>query len=274
MTRTNMRIHVAGALLLAALTVTRASPAQAPPAQEAKEHFERGTRHFNIQEWSDAIQEYKTAYKLDARPEYLWALGQTQRLSGDCEGAVRSYQSFIRSGASPQQTAAATELIEKCKATAPAPKGPSAPDPKAEAKRRAEAEAKMRAEAEAKMRAEAEAKMRAEAEARRWYKDPGGHVLFFGGAAGLVVGSVLLVVGNGQVNDANAATDSHAFATLRDGSGSMFQRAGVGALVAGGALAAAGVVRFVVVGHRHGDAKPAPVSVGVLGLGAGIAGRF
>jgi len=286
LTDKRMRHYIPALLLLAALGLSRSAFAQTSPAdaRDAKVHFDVGTRHFNIQEYADSIKEYKAAYKLDARPEYLWALAQTQRLSGDCEGAIRSYQSFVRSGATPQQATAANELIEKCKAAVSDPKGPAAPDAKADAKVAAEAlaaevakikleaAAKAKVEAEAKVKADAEAKAKAEAAARRWYKDPGGHVLFFGGAAALVAGGVLVAVGNGQISDANVAADSHAFATLRDGSGTTLQRVGVAGIAVGGALAAAGIVRFVVVGQRKDG--PAAVSVGMFGLGAGVSGHF
>jgi hypothetical protein len=84
-------------------------------ADDAADHFAKGTRYYNIQEWANALKEYRDAYSLDPKPETLWAIAQTQRLSGDCRSAILTYKAFMRS-ASPAGANAAAEWIKQCEA--------------------------------------------------------------------------------------------------------------------------------------------------------------
>src|SRR5262245_55588422 len=74
-----------------------AGPVTPEAKLEAKERAELGTRYFEAQEYAKAAEAYQAAYLLDPVPDLLYALGQAQRLGGDCEKALRSYQSFLRS---------------------------------------------------------------------------------------------------------------------------------------------------------------------------------
>jgi hypothetical protein len=84
-------------------------------ADEAADHFSKGTRYYNVQDWPNALKEYKESYTLDPKPETLWAVAQTQRLSGDCRGAILTYKAFMRT-ASTAGANAASEWIKTCEA--------------------------------------------------------------------------------------------------------------------------------------------------------------
>jgi len=276
-----MSIARHAAVVVAALALLAPAPAaaQSPPAeaQEAADHFARGMRHFNIQEWPEAIQEFKAAYNLDARLEFLWALAQAQRLSGDCGAAVKSYQAVLRSNPSPQQGTAANELIAKCQSAAPPPapepKGspPPTPPPAGPPSPPAPRASTLPAEPAPASPPPASPPPAPE----RWYADGLGHGLFFGGAAVTVGGVVALVLGNGRVTTGNEATDYASAASAKQ-TGQTLQRVGVGVAAAGGALVLSGVVRFVVVGRRSASERRPGVAwrVAVDGPGVRAMGEF
>ena len=84
-------------------------------ADEAADHVAKGTRFYNIQDWAHALDEYKQAYALDPHPETLWAIAQTQRLSGDCRSAILTYKAFMRTASSTGANAA-LDWIKTCEA--------------------------------------------------------------------------------------------------------------------------------------------------------------
>src|SRR5262249_23229532 len=96
-----------------------AGPARAQSAvlrEEAKRHFEQGLRLYNVQSYDEAIVEFKAGYQIDPRPEFLYALGQAQRMNHQCRAAIVSYEAFLRTVPAPRQEAAARDQIEACRA--------------------------------------------------------------------------------------------------------------------------------------------------------------
>lgn len=110
--RTHRSLLVCAALA-SALTVTTASFAQ---ADAAADHAKKGQVAYDLQDWATATKEYEAAYKAEQKPEFLWALAQTQRLSGKYADAIRSYKAFQRSDVSPNQANAAEMMVTKCEA--------------------------------------------------------------------------------------------------------------------------------------------------------------
>jgi tetratricopeptide (TPR) repeat protein len=70
--------------------------ARADDAALAKEHFEKGSRLYDIGQYKEAAAEYAEAYKLKPDPSLLFNMGQAYRLGGFYEEALRSYRSFLR----------------------------------------------------------------------------------------------------------------------------------------------------------------------------------
>ncbi len=243
------------ALLLWSALLPRIAFAQTPPAEsadsgaeaeitpEAKEHFELGTRHYNLQEWQEAIKEYKEAYRLSPRPGFLWAIAQSQRLGDDCEAAIKSYQAFLRSNPSAQQSSLAWEFIATCQTELAEKKEAQAP-PKVE-----EPPAKKETKETKPAPPPPAPAPPPPAPSPRWYADWLGHTLVVGGVAAGIAGGVALGLGNGSIGEANAATDYATFERSKD-SGTTLQQWGMVGIVAGSVLAAGGVIRYVMVERR------------------------
>lgn len=121
--------YVAFALVAASASVHADPPPTAKAKAEAKEHVQAGTKLYNVQDYAKAADEYQAAYLLDPKPEYLYALAQTQRLSGDCDKAVRSYEAFIRAKPKADQIEKAQKNIERCQEDIQARAAGQAPPP-------------------------------------------------------------------------------------------------------------------------------------------------
>lgn len=84
-------------LVLFAVSSGIASAQQKPAAtEEARHHFEEGTKAFNLGEFARAIDEYKQAYNAKPDPVFLYNIAQSYRLMGNLPQAVFFYRSFLR----------------------------------------------------------------------------------------------------------------------------------------------------------------------------------
>jgi tetratricopeptide (TPR) repeat protein len=64
--------------------------------QEAKARFVSGQSHYNLNEFTAALGDFKEAYRLLPDPVFLYNLGQCERQLGHLEEAIRFYRSFLR----------------------------------------------------------------------------------------------------------------------------------------------------------------------------------
>jgi tetratricopeptide (TPR) repeat protein len=64
--------------------------------QEAKARFVSGQSHYNLNEFTEALGDFKEAYRLLPDPVFLYNLGQCERQLGHLEEAIRFYRSFLR----------------------------------------------------------------------------------------------------------------------------------------------------------------------------------
>src|SRR5690242_15602139 len=85
-------------ILLSAAPARGEPPSAASMSPEARGRLDRGLRYYATQEYAKAIEEFKAGYQIEPRPQFLYALGQAQRLSGDCSHALDAYRAFLRSG--------------------------------------------------------------------------------------------------------------------------------------------------------------------------------
>jgi hypothetical protein len=88
-------------VIVIALPLAAGSPAGAAepavsPEASARQHFDEGTKLFNLGEFAHAVIEYKAAYKAKADPVFLYNIAQAYRLSGDLGNAVFFYRSYLR----------------------------------------------------------------------------------------------------------------------------------------------------------------------------------
>ena len=70
--------------------------ASGDPTLEATSHFRSGQKHYNLNEYSDALVEFKEAYRLHSDPVFLYNIGQCERQLGHLEDASRFYRSYLR----------------------------------------------------------------------------------------------------------------------------------------------------------------------------------
>jgi tetratricopeptide (TPR) repeat protein len=100
--------------------------------QEAKARFVSGQSHYNLNELSEALGDFKEAYRLLPDPVFLYNLGQCERQLGHPEEALRFYRSFLRErpkAANRQEVARKIEEMEATLRTKPAEADTSASVP-------------------------------------------------------------------------------------------------------------------------------------------------
>lgn len=83
-------------LMIATAIVGLAGAARADDVLAAREHFERGTRLYDLGQYADAAREYEAAYKAKDDPALLFNCGQAYRGAGEPEKAVTFFKSFLR----------------------------------------------------------------------------------------------------------------------------------------------------------------------------------
>lgn len=74
----------------------RAGNEPADAKQAAKARFTAGQMHYNLNEFPEALREFKEAYRLYSDPVFLFNLGQCERQLGHAEEAIRFYRSYLR----------------------------------------------------------------------------------------------------------------------------------------------------------------------------------
>ena len=191
---------------------------------EAQALYDRALKGFETRDYGAAIADLEAGFALDPRREFLFAEAQAKRLGGDCRGAVVLYQRFLTTKPPALQVDAtqialarcAQELAKKPEVVILTP--PPQPQPRPPR--------------------------------ARWSRDPWGLALTGAGVVVVGVGIGYFVSAELARSDAgNAPT----YAAYMPAAGRLRRAAldvAIGALAIGGALAATGVVRFLVV-RRH-----------------------
>ena len=83
-------------LLSAVLLVLAAGAAHADDAKLARQHFEDGSRLYDIGKFREAAREYEEAYKYKPDPALLFNIGQAYRGAGATSDALTAYKSYLR----------------------------------------------------------------------------------------------------------------------------------------------------------------------------------
>ena len=114
-------IVIAVALLLPAgvLAQTKAPGAafQTREKAEAKAHYDQGTVHFNLDEWPQAIQEFRAAYRLFPDAIFLYNIAQCHRKMGDAPEALSFYKKYLRERPDAPNRAEVEKRIDELEAT-------------------------------------------------------------------------------------------------------------------------------------------------------------
>ena len=77
------------------LAMLAAGPAAADDGANARALFEQGVELYKTQKYEPAAQALAQSYKLDARPDVLFALAQAERMSGRCADAIVHYRALL-----------------------------------------------------------------------------------------------------------------------------------------------------------------------------------
>jgi tetratricopeptide (TPR) repeat protein len=79
------------------LCVVLAWPSTAAADKEkAREYYRRAIQHYNLAEYSEALEQFKSAYREVEDPTLLFNIGQCHRQLDDKKQAVRFFRSYLR----------------------------------------------------------------------------------------------------------------------------------------------------------------------------------
>jgi hypothetical protein len=103
-------------VLLGLVGPVGAEPVGKDAKVEAKAHFVSGQSHYNLNEFPEALADFKDAYRLFPDPVFLYNLGQCERQLGHHEEAIRFYRSFLREQPKAPNRQEVTHKIEEMEA--------------------------------------------------------------------------------------------------------------------------------------------------------------
>lgn len=232
----------------------------------------KGLAHYEARRFEQAIAAFRAGFRAESRPEFLFALAQAERRSGDCSSAIVYYQRFLATSPARSQARAARDHLEACqKALGSGP---------ARGGSRSNAVSSNRDEAMAPPLA---IPLKAQ-ESAPWYRDTTGHILLGSGVVSVAAGVGFLAMARSEESRAYFATtipdlDMHRSRARRHRDWSLV------AAGAGVAFLSSAVLRYVTraaagsPGSR--DGAPASASRRDLsimpsehGVAVGLGGRF
>ena len=85
--------------LVAVVSLARTANAAPPTPEEkakAREHYQKGNTHYDIKEFSEALTEFKNAYRIVQDPAFLYNIAQCYRKLGQDVEALDYYRNYIR----------------------------------------------------------------------------------------------------------------------------------------------------------------------------------
>ena len=88
------RSRVAGLVLV--LVVAVCNGTASADGGDAKARYMSGQSHYNLNEFSEALQDFKEAYRLHPDPAFLFNIAQCERQLGDFDEAIKFYRSYLR----------------------------------------------------------------------------------------------------------------------------------------------------------------------------------
>jgi tetratricopeptide (TPR) repeat protein len=98
MTFTYFRIALSCGLAALLLVSGPRAHAQLTPdqKQEILQHYERATRAYDIQKYSEAVEEYQKAYEIGGDPAMLYNVAQAFRLNDQVSEALHAYRRYLQ----------------------------------------------------------------------------------------------------------------------------------------------------------------------------------
>jgi tetratricopeptide (TPR) repeat protein len=221
-------------------------------ASPATELLDRGLRAYAVGKYDDAIADFQRGYQLEPRAELLYALGQAQRMKGDCRAAAASYRAYLRTAPPERSARPARENLRRCEAQIASEPPSPPPSTTADASHSTAADASHSTAADGGDAA-ASASIGVAAPRRRWWRDPAGDTLAALGIAALGAGGASWGIGEAGARSLDGATSYGAFAA-HGAQADAYDRertAGIITVAVGGALVVSGVARWLYVSRRR-----------------------
>ncbi|CAN5862570.1 hypothetical protein BH11MYX3_BH11MYX3_24450 [soil metagenome] len=213
------------------------APLLAHAGDKAQPHIAKAMKAHKAGNFTEALAELQLAYKLDPRPELLFAIGQVSIKLDRCDDAVTYYEQYLATKPSTEAASDTREAIDTCKAkqlAARPPPPPALPPPSDSPYLPGQ-------------------KATAEHARSPWYKDKVGDALVVGGVAATVIGLVLYTGARGDLDDAESAPDLPRYQELVDDAHG--KRTWSIVLVGGGvALIGVGVAHYMLH-DRHTETR-------------------
>jgi tetratricopeptide (TPR) repeat protein len=234
-------------MLVIAQTIAHAQQTKLKP--EAQTHLDAALKAYSAKDYDVAFREFDAAYAADPNPALLYATAQALRHADKCPQALTMYKRFLDTHPSDPQVAAASSGIALCQqalkasAVEPPPKPEPTPPPQPEPKPEPGPVAQPAPEPGPDLTGPAVPPPTDLA----WYKDKLADGLVVSGVIGIGVGVVFLAKGSSSEQAAHDAQFREDFIRHLDDATSQ-RRIGAVALSVGTALAAGGVVVYVL--HR------------------------
>ncbi|MEO8213834.1 MAG: tetratricopeptide repeat protein [Myxococcales bacterium] len=126
-------------VVLAGMLFGSRAEAQLNPMQkqEMKQHYEKATRAYDVQKYSEAVDEYQKAYEIGGDPAMLYNVAQSYRLADQLSEALRFYRRYLQRSPNARNREDVERKIfdlektieERRRAAAAVPAGPVAPPP-------------------------------------------------------------------------------------------------------------------------------------------------
>ena len=209
----------------------------APTATETlqEDPAERAGRLFVEGDFAAAAIAFEEAYRLHGDPALLFGWAQAQRRSGDCRGAIDTFEKFIETGPPEADVQEAKGVIEACEEILGEDEAAAAPvsDPVPPAE------------------------LPPEDEPPKKRRDPLAGALLGSGLGLVGLGTVLYAVGWGLAADRDPGEEHETTYEQRERRTRGLGISGITFLAVGGALTVGGIVRYVIVKQRRreeGDA--------------------
>jgi hypothetical protein len=271
MTQTNQLFRILPPALACAIGSTvfmhvweaQAQAASQSESTSAADHAKRAQVAYDLQDWATAMNEYQAAYQFDQKPEYLWGLAQSQRLSGDCTKAISTYKAYRRGEVTQNQATAAELLVTKCEAENLKKEAEAASAAQKSQASPAIAAAPASAPAETSKPLSNPANDRPTTE-KPFYTDALGDTLFLTGIVAGGVGTYFLLKGN---SDMRGSTEANVYGDYdsRASRASNQQIAGVATLTGGSVLVAIATIRYLTLGESPRTQQSA-INLGPTGI--------
>lgn len=265
-------------LLIAALMGCFIAPARAdepalagPATPAARQHFVQGNRLYRARKFDAAVAAYQAGVVIEPAPVFDFNLGQCYRQLGRYADAIWHYERFLRNGRpSGELHELTTNFVQQLRAELERA-GMARPAAGVEADRGVPHAPPARPPAPAAIPS-APVIDRGDAGAP-WHSDALGWTLLGGGAAGAGAAAVLLASASGVRTDAKAVQDESRRAELHEAARPR-HRAGVVLAVGSAALVATGAIKLMLHADERSRPRAASWSLGVIGRGVAVLGRF